>query len=116
MARTGFCEPADPRLGSTIDAILDELTVGPLVYRYSGPQEKEGAFLACTCWLVEALVHAGRAPEAERMFTAFLAHAGDAGLFSEEIDPSTGELLGNIPQALTHLAVIGAATALAGVQ
>lgn len=116
MARTGFCEPGDERLGSTIDAILDELTVGSLVYRYSGQQEKEGAFLACSCWLVEALVHVGRVPEAERIFTAFLAYAGDAGLFSEEIDPATGELRGNIPQALTHLAVIGAATALASAQ
>jgi GH15 family glucan-1,4-alpha-glucosidase len=115
MARTGFCEPGDPRLGSTIDAILEELTVGPFVYRYSGQRDQEGAFLACTCWLVEALVHAGRAPEAERTFSAFLECAGDAGLFTEEIDPPTGELLGNIPQALTHLAVIGAATALRSV-
>lgn len=116
MARMGFCEPADARLGATIDAILDELTDGPFVYRYSGQRDQEGAFLACTCWLVEALVHAGRVPEAEQIFTAFLAHAGDVGLFSEEIDPSTGQLLGNIPQALTHLAVIGAASALTSVR
>jgi GH15 family glucan-1,4-alpha-glucosidase len=112
MARTGFCDPQDPRLGTTIDAILAELSEGPLVYRYSGQQDKEGAFLACSCWLVEALVHAGRIPEAEQLFTGFLQHANDVGLLTEEIDPGTGDLLGNIPQALTHLAVIGAATSL----
>ena len=113
MARTGFCEPGDPRLSSTIDAILDELAVGEtLVYRYSGQQDQEGAFLACSCWLVEALVHCGRLAAAQPRFTAFLEHANDVGLFSEEIDPATGELLGNLPQALTHLAVIGAATSL----
>jgi GH15 family glucan-1,4-alpha-glucosidase len=112
MARMGFCEPGDPRLSSTIDAIMHELADGPLVYRYSGQQDAEGAFLACSCWLVEALVHAGRAREGEQLFTAFVAHANDVGLFSEQIDPGTGELLGNMPQALTHLAVIGAAGAL----
>ncbi len=113
IARTGFCCPGDPRLSTTVDAIVDELTVpGSLVYRYSGQQDQEGAFLACSCWLVEALVHAGRVPEAEQRFTEFIEHANDVGLLTEEIDPSTGELLGNLPQALTHLAVIGAATAL----
>jgi GH15 family glucan-1,4-alpha-glucosidase len=113
MARTGFCEPGDPRLSATIDAITNELLVGgSLVYRYSGQQEKEGAFLACSCWLVEALVHTGRVKEAQQRFTAFVEHANDVGLLTEEIDPPTRELRGNIPQALTHLAVIGAATAL----
>jgi GH15 family glucan-1,4-alpha-glucosidase len=113
MARTGFCEPGDPRLSATIDAITDELLVdGSLVYRYSGQQDKEGAFLACSCWLVEALVHTGRVKEAQQRFTAFIEHANNVGLLTEEIDPPTRELRGNIPQALTHLAVIGAATAL----
>jgi GH15 family glucan-1,4-alpha-glucosidase len=113
IARTGFCQPDDPRLSATIDAIMAELMVdGSLVYRYSGQQEKEGAFLACSCWLVEALVHAGRVAEAERIFTTFIEHANDVGLLTEEIDPTSKDLLGNLPQALTHLAVIGAATAL----
>ena len=113
MARTGFCSPDDPRLSTTIDAILSELGVaGSLVYRYSGQQDKEGAFLACSCWLVEALVHVGRVHEAEQRFTEFITHANDLALLTEEIDPTTGELLGNVPQTLTHLAVIGAATAL----
>ncbi len=113
MARTGFAQPGDERLSSTIDAVLEELVVADsLVYRYSGQQEKEGAFLACSCWLVEALVHVGRVTEAEARFSEFVTHANDVDLFTEEIDPASGELLGNLPQALTHLAVIGAATAL----
>ena len=113
MARFGYCDPGDPRLMSTIDAIAAELGAGQaLLYRYSGQQGKEGAFLACSCWMVEALVHAGRTAEAQERFTEFLAHAGDVGLFSEEIDPASGQLLGNVPQALTHLAVINAATTL----
>jgi GH15 family glucan-1,4-alpha-glucosidase len=116
MARTGFAEPGDWRLCATIDAILDELVVsGSLVYRYSGQREKEGAFLACSCWLVEALVHVGRVQEAEQRFTEFVEHANDVGLLTEELDPATRELLGNLPQALTHLAVIGAATTLSAV-
>lgn len=112
-ARTGFCSGDDPRLHTTIDAIRAELTAdGPLLYRYSGQRDKEGAFLACSCWLVEALTHAGRIEEAHELFEAFVAQANDVGLYSEEIDPADRALLGNIPQALTHLAVIGAATAL----
>jgi GH15 family glucan-1,4-alpha-glucosidase len=114
-ARTGFCESDDPRLASTIEAIRAELTAtGPLLFRYSGQQGKEGAFLACSCWLVEALVHVGRAEEASELFEGVVARANDVGLYSEEMDPSSGDLLGNMPQTLSHLAVIGAATALAG--
>jgi GH15 family glucan-1,4-alpha-glucosidase len=113
MARTGFAEPGDGRLSTTVDAIVAELAVpGSLVYRYSGQHEKEGAFLACSCWLVEALVHIGRVHEAEQRFTEFVDHANDVGLLTEEIHPGTGELLGNLPQALSHLAVIGAAITL----
>jgi GH15 family glucan-1,4-alpha-glucosidase len=113
MARFGYSEPDDRRLSSTIDAITTELGAGDaLLYRYSGQQAKEGAFLACSCWLVEALVHVGRIGEAERLFTEFITHTNDVGLLSEEIDPATGDLLGNLPQALSHLAVINAATTL----
>lgn len=82
------------------------------ICRYSGQQNQEGAFLACSCWLVEALVHADRVAEAETVFERFVLQATDVGLLSEEIDPGSGELLGNVPHALTHLAVIGAALAL----
>ena len=113
MARFGYSESEDRRLSTTIDAITTELGAGDaLLYRYSGQQDKEGAFLACSCWLVEALVHAGRLPEAEELFDKFVAHANDVGLLTEEIDPATGDLLGNLPQALTHLALINAATSL----
>jgi GH15 family glucan-1,4-alpha-glucosidase len=113
MARFGYSEPGDQRLSTTIDAIIAELGAADgLVYRYSGQQHQEGAFLACSCWLVEALVHAGRTHEAKRLFNQFVSHANDAGLLSEEIDPASGDLLGNIPQALTHLALINAATTL----
>ncbi len=113
MARFGYTNPGDRRLSTTIDALTTELGAGEaLLYRYSGQQNKEGAFLACSCWLVEALVHARRTPEAERLFHQFVAHANDVGLLTEEIDPASGDLLGNLPQALTHLAVINAATTL----
>ena len=113
MARFGFAAPGDPRLSATIDAIIAELGAqDALLYRYSGQQGQEGAFLACSCWLVEALVHVGRTSEAEQWFTTCVEHANDVGLFTEEIDPASGDLLGNLPQALTHLAVINAATTL----
>lgn len=112
-ARTRFCKPDDPVLHTTIDAVRSELTAeGPLLYRYSGVRGKEGAFIACSCWLVEALAHAGRADEARELLEALWARANDVGLLTEEMDPVSGEFLGNIPQALSHLAVIGAATAL----
>jgi GH15 family glucan-1,4-alpha-glucosidase len=110
VARTGFCSADDPRLHRTIEAIRRELSAGgPLLYRYSGMAEKEGAFLACTFWLVEALVHAGRLDEAGALMDAAVEQANDVGLLSEEIDPASRELLGNMPQALSHLALINAA-------
>lgn len=113
VARTGYCDGSDPRLHTTIDAITTELGAGQaLLYRYSGQAEEEGAFLACSCWMVEAFVHAGRLDEASQWFTEIVRHANDVGLYTEEMDPASGALLGNIPQALSHLAVIGAATAL----
>jgi GH15 family glucan-1,4-alpha-glucosidase len=112
-ARTGFSPRKDPRLDSTIDALLAELGAGgSLLFRYSGQQGKEGAFLACSGWLVEALVHTGREAEAAKLFDDLVSRANDVGLFSEEIDVEDGDLLGNTPQVLSHLAVIGAATAL----
>lgn len=112
-ARTGYFAADDSRLISTVETIQAELTAGgALLFRYSGASAREGAFLPCTFWLVEALATAGRRESAEALFEQALEHAGDCGLYSEEIDPRTGELLGNIPQALTHLALISAATAL----
>ncbi len=91
-----------------------ELAHGPLVYRYSGVQREEGAFVACSFWLVEALSHLGRNEEAEALMDEILGCANDVGLFSEQIDPATGALLGNTPQGLSHLALINAAHTLGG--
>ncbi len=110
-ARTRFCAGDDPRLHATIDAIRGELSAGgPKLYRYSGMQDEEGAFLACTFWLVEALAIAGRLDEARDTMDAAVALTNDVGLLTEEIDPSTDDLVGNMPQALSHLALISAAT------
>lgn len=112
VARTGFCEPGDERLDGTIDAVRRELSAGgPLLYRYTAMRGQEGAFIACTFWLVEALAHNGRVDEARTVMDGMVDRANDLGLLTEEIDPDTQELLGNIPQALSHLALIGAATA-----
>lgn len=111
-ARTGFCKGGDPRLHSTIDAVRAELGAGgALLYRYSAMRGQEGAFVACSFWLVEALIHAGRCDEARDVMDSMIAEANDVGLFTEEIDPATHEMLGNFPQALSHLALISAATA-----
>jgi GH15 family glucan-1,4-alpha-glucosidase len=113
-ARTGFLEGGDSRLATTVDAIRTELGAGgALLHRYSGMSEKEGAFLACSCWLVEALDAIGRREEAVGVLDEVVGYSGTTGLMTEEIDAATHELLGNIPQALSHLAVINAATRLA---
>lgn len=107
--RMGFLAGDDPRLSQTIDAIRGELAEGALVYRYTGSRQQEGAFLACSFWLIDALVRAGRDAEAREIWKGVTAHANDLGLLSEEIDPASGDLLGNMPQALSHLALLMAA-------
>ena len=110
--RMGFCEATDERFLATIDAVIDELADGALVWRYSGMREQEGAFLACSFWLVEALAAAGRADEAAERMRDLMEVGGPTGLYSEEAG-ADGTLLGNLPQALTHLSLILAARALA---
>jgi GH15 family glucan-1,4-alpha-glucosidase len=109
---TGFIQPDDARAVSTIQAVRTRLGRGDLMYRYrrnDGLAGDEGAFLPCSFWLVEALAMTGRREEAVQLFERLQKLANDVGLYSEEMDPSTGRMLGNFPQALTHLAHIGAA-------
>lgn len=105
------------RVKGTIDAIRKKLeTEGGLVFRYwrgsDGMSGGEGAFLPCSFWLVQALARTGRREEASIIFEKLLGMANDVGLFSEEIDPSSGEALGNFPQAFTHATLIQAALSL----
>jgi GH15 family glucan-1,4-alpha-glucosidase len=113
-ARRRFNDPTDPRLTGTIDAIRRELHAeGPLFYRYSGMQDEENAFLACSFWMVEALAMTGRVDEAAELMDAMIGLASDVGLYSEEMEPGTHAMRGNFPQALTHLALINAADSIA---
>jgi GH15 family glucan-1,4-alpha-glucosidase len=108
--RTGF--ERGPRLASTIEAITTELGRGPLLYRYSGMDKEEGAFVACSFWMVDALVHTGQTDRARQLMDDTVSLTNDVGLLSEQIEPETGAFLGNTPQGLSHLALINAAFAL----
>ncbi len=113
----GIEPPGSPRVRGTIQAIRAELGAGgPLLYRYppgtDGLPGGEGAFLPCSFWLVQALAKIGRSQEAAELFEQLLALASPAGLYGEEMDPSTRLHLGNYPQALTHAALVQAALAL----
>lgn len=115
----GFIDATDPRMVSTINAVQRDLTRNGLVYRYTemddGLAGNEGTFAICTFWLVQCLALCGRQREAEELFARVLRYGNDLGLFSEEIDPVSGELLGNFPQAFTHIGLINAAERLQGV-
>jgi GH15 family glucan-1,4-alpha-glucosidase len=109
--RTGYPERA--RLERTVDRIRERLCAGgPLLFRSSGHAGREGAFVACSFWAVEALARLGRVDEAAETMDELLGLATGLGLLSEQIDPESGELLGNFPQGLSHLAVINAAGAI----
>jgi GH15 family glucan-1,4-alpha-glucosidase len=110
-----FISPTDPRMVSTIDRIRRELAADSLVLRYEigkaardGLPGAEGFFTVCSFWMVEAMARAGYVEDAQLLFEKLLSYANHLGLFSEEIS-SCGELLGNFPQALTHLGLISAA-------
>ena len=113
----GLLPPNDARFVSTIKAIERDLRKGEMVYRYrldDGLPGEEGGFLICTSWLIEAYVLIGQLDDARTLFRRYLELAGDTGLLCEEYDPNTGVMLGNHPQAYSHLGLINAALALAG--
>jgi GH15 family glucan-1,4-alpha-glucosidase len=119
MPIVGFLPADDPRMLATIDAISDRLTdEHGLVYRYrvedgvDGLAGDEGTFLLCTFWLAHALALAGQVERARRVFTTAIAFVNDVGLLAEEVDPNTGELLGNFPQAFSHIGLVNAAWAI----
>lgn len=111
----GFLPGVDERVSATIERIRTELGHDDLIMRYradDGLSGEEGAFLPCSFWLAHALVCAGKRDEAADVFERACGRANDVGLLPEEIDPVTGDLLGNFPQGLSHLALLAAASAL----
>ncbi|MDQ6819986.1 MAG: glycoside hydrolase family 15 protein [Actinomycetota bacterium] len=117
MPLVGFLPATDPRMRSTIEAIASELTEDGLVLRYANEQGlnadgltgEEGTFMICSFWLASSLALAGEIERAEALFDQLVGYANDLGLLAEEVDTSSGELLGNFPQAFSHIGLINAA-------
>lgn len=115
LALVGFLPSSDPRIRGTVEAIERELVRDGFVARYptrpelDGLPPGEGTFLACTFWLADNLAMLGRRDDAHRCFERLLGLANDVGLLSEQYDPGTGRLVGNFPQAFTHVALINTA-------
>ena len=117
MTLVGFLPATEPRMRATIDAIAERLTDDRgFVYRYlneDGLPGGEGTFGICTFWLAECMARAGEVERARELFDRMAGCANDLGLLAEEVDPSNGELLGNFPQAFTHIGLVQAALAIA---
>lgn len=116
MPMVRFISPVDPMWLSTLDAIESHLSEDTLVYRYDteknridGLPGKEGSFTACSFWFIECLARSGRVEKAQLLFEKMLGYANHVGLYAEQLG-SSGQHLGNFPQALTHLALISTAT------
>ena len=126
IPEVGFLPPDDPRVVSTVETIQRELVSGGLVLRYTQPASpgaqtgvdgltgSEGAFLACSFWLVNALHLIGRPEDAVQLFERLLSLRNDVGLLSEEYDPRYGRQVGNFPQAFSHMPLIQSALNLEG--
>jgi GH15 family glucan-1,4-alpha-glucosidase len=110
----GFVRADDERMVMTIEATMKELSAGAFVYRHraEGARSEEGAFLLCSFWLVACLAKIGRVDEAMDNLTQLIGRSNHLGLFAEEVDPKTGDALGNFPQAFSHIGLILAAHAL----
>ncbi len=117
LALYGYCDPSSVRMSGTYTRIRERLSRNGLLYRYRGdfsgqPDLREGAFGICSFWEVSYLARCGRARDARDLFSHILTFANDVGLFAEEIDPESGDALGNYPQAFTHVGLIDAALSL----
>lgn len=120
IVRTGFLPADDPRVIGTVDAVRNGLARDGLIRRYSteGPSVDglpgdEGAFIACSFWLVDALLRIGRTDDAEELFERLLSLRNDVGLLAEEYDTVAGRQLGNYPQAFSHIGLVNSAVDLA---
>jgi GH15 family glucan-1,4-alpha-glucosidase len=115
MPQVGFLPSSDPRVKSTVEAIERELIVDGLVRRYDASRSDdglpagEGVFLACSFWMVSSLIGIGRREDARVLFERIIALCNHVGLLSEEYDPSRKRLVGNFPQAFSHIALVNAA-------
>jgi GH15 family glucan-1,4-alpha-glucosidase len=116
----GFLPADDPRVLATINATEERLTDDRgLVYRYrthDGLEGEEGTFLLCTFWLAQALARTGQLARARTVFERAAAFVNDVGLLAEEVDPVSGELLGNFPQAFSHIGLVNAAWAISEIE
>jgi GH15 family glucan-1,4-alpha-glucosidase len=120
LAITGFLPGDDPRMKATVDAIAARLTdKRGLVYRYlaqDGLAGQEGTFLLCTFWLAHAQALAGELDQATATFERAIAAINDVGLLAEEVDLGSGEMIGNFPQAFSHIGLVNAAWAISQAQ
>ncbi|MCE9671567.1 glycoside hydrolase family 15 protein [Myxococcus stipitatus] len=115
----GFLPVAHPLVRRTVEEVRARLGADGLLYRYHAPDGLaggEGAFLLCSFWLVDVLVHDGRRDEAEALLSRLLSLANDVGLYAEEAIPHSGEALGNFPQAFTHMALVSSCAQLSAVR
>ncbi|HEY3078603.1 MAG TPA: glycoside hydrolase family 15 protein [Chloroflexota bacterium] len=108
-----FLPPDDPRVRATLERVARELSIDGLVYRYratdDGLPAGEATFVTCSFWLVDNLVVTGQVEAARSLFERLLGYANDVGLLAEELDPRSGEQLGNFPQAFSHVGLINSA-------
>jgi GH15 family glucan-1,4-alpha-glucosidase len=115
LPAVGFLPPHDARIRATVEAIERDLMIDGFVLRYDtarcddGLPPGEGVFLACSFWLCDAYMMLGRRDDAQRLFERLLGLRNDLGLLSEEYDPGLGRLVGNFPQAFSHVALVNSA-------